>query len=82
MPNDEEGNIFSYSSPNLIYKGGIVDGKRQGHGIEYHLNFSNRILYKGNFLKNYRHGRGIEYDDNGDARVGEVIAGNISSFGK
>ena len=68
MPNDDEGKIFSYKNSLLLYKGGIVDGKRQGHGIEYHLYFTNRVTFKGNFYQNYRHGRGIEYNDNGDIK--------------
>lgn len=45
---------------NLIYKGGIVNGKREGKGIEF-CPISGQILYNGEFKNGYYHGNGILY---------------------
>ena len=45
---------------NLIYKGDIVNGKREGKGIEF-CPISGQILYNGEFKNGYYHGNGILY---------------------
>ena len=46
---------------NLVYKGGMKNGKRDGEGIEYCPN-TGQILYDGNFKNGYYHGEGTLYN--------------------
>jgi len=43
---------------NLVYKGGMKNGKRDGEGVQYCPD-SGQIIYSGNFKDGYYHGKGI-----------------------
>ena len=62
MPQDLHGNIYCKSTENLIYRGGIREGKRFGKGIEFYNSMNQRVLFRGDYYENFRHGKGIEYE--------------------
>lgn len=45
-----------------VYRGGMVDGKRQGYGV---LSFGDSTVYAGQWQADKRHGTGITTDGNG-----------------
>ena len=46
---------------NLVYKGEMVNGKREGQGVQYCPD-SGKIIYSGNFKGGYYHGYGLLYE--------------------
>jgi len=64
---------------NLIYKGGIVNGKREGKGIEY-CPISGQILYDGEFKNGYYHGNGTLYmkGSNQASSISNYYQGNFN----
>jgi len=64
---------------NLIYKGGIVNGKREGKGIEF-CPISGQILYNGEFKNGYYHGNGTlyMYCSNPSMRLNNYYQGNFN----
>ena len=48
---------------NLIYEGGLLNGKRNGKGYEF---IKNNIIFEGEYLNGKRNGKGKEYDENGN----------------
>ena len=68
---DENGN-------KNIYKGDIINFKKEGKGIEENKNFK----YEGDFLNDIKHGKGkIIYFNSGDFYEGEFKNGEINGFG-
>ena len=58
----------------LIYKGGIINGQRNGKGKEY--NYFGQIIFEGKFLNGQRNGKGKEYDWIGKLKFeGEYLNG-------
>jgi len=56
---NEEYKIYNEYN-NLVYKGSMKNGKRDGEGIEY-CPTTGQILYDGNFKDGYYHGQGTLY---------------------
>ena len=63
---------------NWRYVGQIVNGLREGKGIEYY-NDGNR--YEGDFRNDKREGKGIFYYNNGDRYEGDFKNGNMEGKG-
>ena len=61
-----------------IYRGDIVNFKKEGYGEEKTTDYT----YEGNFSNNLKHGRGkIYYHNNGDYYEGEFTKGDITGKG-
>lgn len=61
-PNTDYGKIWDESGE-LWYEGGIVNGQKDGKGIEYHEN--GEILFEGEFSEGFPNGKVTMYHDNG-----------------
>jgi len=66
----KKGNIYKVFNDynNIIYKGGMINGKREGEGIEFFPS-SGQILYQGGFKNGYYHGQGTLYNKSSSLAV-------------
>ena len=79
---DKNGKRKEYYKEKLIYEGEFLEGKRNGHGKEYHFT-EGYSLYEGEFVEGKRNGKGKEYYDNGKIKFeGEYFDSKINKKGK
>ena len=70
----------SYSDK-LLFEGKLINGKRNGEGIEYYEN--GKIKFIGEYLNGKRNGQGKEYYDNGEKKFkGVYLNGKRNGKGK
>ena len=50
----------------IIYEGGILNGKKNGQGKEYYSYLTDTLIYEGEFLNDERNGKGKEYLKEGE----------------
>ena len=67
----KDGEITEYiiNTNIIVFKGGYLNGKKNGKGIEYFQN--NKIKFEGEYLNGKRNGKGKEYGKNGLIYEGE-----------
>ena len=69
-------NVLLNHDNTLLYKGGYLNGKRNGKGKEYNCDYGT-LKFEGEYLNGKKHGKGKEYDDEGKLRFeGEYFNGN------
>ena len=54
-----KGKIYDGFNNNLIFEGGLINGKKNGKAKEYNNNCE--LIFEGEYLYNKRNGKGKEY---------------------
>ena len=72
---------FDSYTDKLLFEGKLINGKRNGEGIEYYEN--GKIKFIGEYLNGKRNGQGKEYYDNGEKKFeGVYLNGKRNGKGK
>ena len=58
------GKIYNAYENNLIYEGGLINGRRNGKGKEY--DYYDELIFEGEYINGKRSGKGKEYNYKGE----------------